>query len=71
MHEEMPRGVDDHMEGFQLWVNLPAKLKMCSPRYQEIAAADIPVGTREPGVEVKVIAGEVGRGTRSGDRDRG
>lgn len=58
MHEEMPRGVDDHMEGFQLWVNLPAKLKMCSPRYQEIKAADIPVGTREPGIEVKVIAGE-------------
>ncbi len=58
MHEEMPRGVDDHMEGFQLWVNLPAKLKMCSPRYQEIKAADIPVGTPEPGIEVKVIAGE-------------
>jgi len=58
MHEEMPRGVDDHMEGFQLWVNLPAKLKMSSPRYQEIKAEDIPIATPEPGVEVKVIAGE-------------
>lgn len=58
MHEEMPRGIDDHMEGFQLWVNLPAKLKMSSPRYQEIKAEDIPTATPEPGVEVKVIAGE-------------
>src|SRR5512133_3964306 len=58
MHEEMPRGVNDHMEGFQLWVNLPAKLKMCSPRYQEIRAADIPIASPEKGIEVKVIAGE-------------
>ncbi len=58
MHEEMPRGVNDHMEGFQLWVNLPAKLKMCKPRYQEIRAADIPVGLPDSGIEVKVIAGE-------------
>jgi redox-sensitive bicupin YhaK (pirin superfamily) len=58
MHEEMPRGVDDHMEGFQLWVNLPAKLKMISPRYQEIKAEDIPTVAPEPGVEVKVFAGE-------------
>jgi len=58
MHEEMPRGVDDHMEGFQLWVNLPAKLKMGKPRYQEIRAADIPTASPETGIEVKVIAGE-------------
>ena len=58
MHEEMPRGVDDHMEGFQLWVNLPAKLKMGKPRYQEIKAADIPTASPETGIEVKVIAGE-------------
>jgi redox-sensitive bicupin YhaK (pirin superfamily) len=58
MHEEMPRGVNDHMEGFQLWVNLPAKLKMDKPRYQEIKAAEIPTATPETGIEVKVIAGE-------------
>ena len=58
MHEEMPRGVNDHMEGFQLWVNLPAKLKMDKPRYQEIKAAEIPTATLETGIEVKVIAGE-------------
>ncbi len=32
MHEEMPRAPEDgHMEGFQLWVNLPAELKMSHP----------------------------------------
>ena len=58
MHEEMPRGVNDHMEGFQIWVNLPAKLKMCSPRYQEIKAADIPTASPDNVIKVKVIAGE-------------
>jgi redox-sensitive bicupin YhaK (pirin superfamily) len=30
------------MHGFQLWANLPSQLKMTAPRYQDIAAADIP-----------------------------
>ena len=59
MHEEMPQqGPDGHMEGFQLWVNLPAKLKMSAPRYQEILAGSIPEIMPEPGIHVKVIAGE-------------
>lgn len=59
MHEEMPQqGPDGHMEGFQLWVNLPAKLKMSPPRYQEILAGSIPEIMPEPGIRVKVIAGE-------------
>ena len=58
MHEEMPRPVDGKMEGFQLWVNLPAKLKMSRPRYQEIAAAQAPEIT-SGGNRVRVIAGEV------------
>ena len=33
MHEEMPQPVSGKMAGFQLWVNLPAKLKMSRPRY--------------------------------------
>src|SRR5512143_1988778 len=37
MHEEMPGPVDGRMAGFQLWVNLPARLKMTRPRYQEVA----------------------------------
>lgn len=59
MHEEMPQqGADGHMEGFQLWVNLPARLKMSPPRYQELLAASIPEIMPEPGIRVKVIAGE-------------
>ena len=46
IHAEMPteellaRG--GRMHGFQLWVNLPRRDKMMRPRYQEIAATDIP-----------------------------
>ena len=46
-------------EGFQLWVNLPAKDKMITPRYQDTPADKIPVMTADDGkVWVKVIAGE-------------
>jgi len=58
MHEEMPKPVDGRMEGFQLWVNLPARLKMSRPRYQEIAAAQMPE-IAQGGNRVRVIAGEV------------
>jgi len=56
MHEEMPLLRDGKMEGFQLWVNLPAKLKMIDPRYQEVPANKIPV-LHEDGIEIKIIAG--------------
>lgn len=49
MHEEMPQPRDGRMECFQLWVNLPARLKMTRPRYQEIASARIPQIGREGG----------------------
>ncbi|MFN7928494.1 MAG: pirin family protein [Blastocatellia bacterium] len=58
MHEEMPHASADGMAGFQLWVNLPAKLKMTKPRYQEVAAKNIPV-VEKYGAKVLVIAGEV------------
>ena len=57
MHEEMPRPREGKMGGFQLWVNMPAKLKMSRPRYQEIAAAAIPVAERADGTRVRVVAG--------------
>jgi len=59
MHEEMPRrSTDGNVFGFQLWVNLPAALKMGSPRYQEVLAADIPAVERD-GATIRVVAGEV------------
>jgi len=59
MHEEMPQPGQDEMIGFQLWVNLPARLKMSRPRYQEISADQIPQVTLADGVKILVIAGEV------------
>lgn len=59
MHEEMPQLEGGHLDGFQLWVNLPARLKMTKPRYQEIASQDIPAVERENGVRIRVIAGTV------------
>jgi hypothetical protein len=59
LHEEMPRPVDGYMEGFQLWVNLPAKLKMTTPHYQEVKAKEIPEFDLQPGVLLRVIVGEI------------
>ncbi|HVO02118.1 MAG TPA: pirin family protein [Candidatus Cybelea sp.] len=59
VHSEMPEQEDGLMRGFQLWVNLPARDKMCEPRYQEYAPEKIPVARPAAGVTVKVIAGEV------------
>jgi redox-sensitive bicupin YhaK (pirin superfamily) len=62
VHSEMPEQQEGRMRGFQLWVNLPAKLKMSEPGYQEFDAEMIPVETRDGGVQVKVIAGRTGQG---------
>ena len=43
LHEEMPRiGPDRAINGFQLWVNLPASLKMTHPRYQGVKCFNYP-----------------------------
>ena len=43
----------------QLWVNLPAKYKMSTPKYQAISNADIPkIAVPNNGGEVEVIAGD-------------
>jgi redox-sensitive bicupin YhaK (pirin superfamily) len=47
------------MAGFQLWVNLPARLKMTQPRYQEIPSGRIPEIGREDGTKIRIIAGTV------------
>jgi hypothetical protein len=57
LHEEMPRrGPSGLINGFQLWVNLPAAQKMSRPRYQEVNAASIPTAEKD-GVKVRVVAG--------------
>lgn len=58
MHEEMPkRGSSGRVNGFQLWVNLPAAQKMSEPRYQEVSSDSIPTIELD-GAKVRVIAGE-------------
>ncbi len=59
MHEEMPQVRPEGIAGFQLWVNLPAHLKMTVPKYQNILAAEVPEIKREDGTLIRVITGEV------------
>ncbi|MBL8383552.1 MAG: pirin family protein [Burkholderiales bacterium] len=56
VHSEMPLQESGRMAGFQLWVNLPARDKMCAPRYQDIPADRVPV-VAGSGLVVKVLAG--------------
>jgi len=59
LHQEMPQGdTAGRMHGFQLWANLPASLKMKTPRYQDIAAQDIPEIVDDDGTRVRVIVGD-------------
>jgi redox-sensitive bicupin YhaK (pirin superfamily) len=63
VHSEMPsheiRDKGGRVHGFQIWVNLPAKLKMTRPRYQEVSGAKIPQAASADGkARVRVVAGE-------------
>ncbi len=59
MHEEMPRrSSQGNVFGFQLWVNLPAAMKMSQPRYQEVNAETIPMVGKD-GAKIRLVAGEV------------
>jgi redox-sensitive bicupin YhaK (pirin superfamily) len=60
IHQEMPKGINGHMWGFQLWVNLPSTHKMMEPRYREVKKEQIPVVAKGKNVMVKVICGEFG-----------
>ncbi|PKG36076.1 MULTISPECIES: pirin family protein [Psychrobacter] len=57
IHSELPEQEDGAMEGFQLWLNLPAKDKMNDPWYKDFQSEDLPKYTTEDGVDVTVIAG--------------
>jgi redox-sensitive bicupin YhaK (pirin superfamily) len=57
VHSEMPEQNEGLMEGFQLWLNLPAKDKMQEPWYRDIPAEELPRFTLPSGVGVQVIAG--------------
>jgi redox-sensitive bicupin YhaK (pirin superfamily) len=58
IHSELPEQEEGRMEGFQLWLNLPARDKMREPWYRDIQSQEIPEFRTEAGVQVRVIAGE-------------
>ena len=57
IHSEIPQQEQGVMEGFQLWLNLPARDKMCAPWYRDFKSDELPKFTIPGGVAVTVIAG--------------
>jgi len=57
VHSELPEQEDGRMEGFQLWLNLPARDKMSAPWYRDIGSAEIAQVRTADGVTARVIAG--------------
>lgn len=57
IHSEIPEQEDGVMEGFQLWLNLPAQRKMAEPWYRDFPSEAIPEYVTPEGVTVRVIAG--------------
>ncbi|SFN06007.1 hypothetical protein SAMN05660284_00435 [Formivibrio citricus] len=57
IHSELPEQENGLMEGFQLWLNLPAKDKMQAPWYRDFPAEAIPEYTTPDGIRVRVLAG--------------
>lgn len=67
IHQEMPKPCE-RMLGVQLWLNLPAKDKMTSPKYRDIVGSNIPMVDKEH-CKVRIIAGtyEGAKGAMEGD----
>ncbi len=63
IHSEMPEQKSGLLQGFQLWVNLPASEKMQAPAYQEFPANKIAVEYLDNGAEIRVISGSTNNGT--------
>jgi len=57
IHSEMPIMKEGKLHGFQLWVNMPAKLKMGRPSYQNIEPKEIPE-FKDQEKKIKIIAGK-------------
>ena len=57
IHSEIPEQKDGVMEGFQLWLNLPAQNKMAEPWYRDFPTEVIPEYVTNENVTVRVISG--------------
>ena len=70
IHSEMPEKTDGLVRGFQLWLNLPKKLKMTNPSYNDIPSEKIPEVDIDNG-QVRVISGTYNGVTGPGSPHRG
>ena len=58
LHSEMPRQEQGWLSGFQLWVNLPAREKLCAPYYQDLQPKALAQGSlSKAGSTLRLIAG--------------
>ena len=57
IHSEMPAMKEGKLHGFQLWINMPAKLKMSKPEYIYIDSNKMSIH-KDKNKKVKVIAGK-------------
>ena len=57
IHSEMPEQDQGLLEGFQLWLNLPARDKLITPDYRDFTHAMIPEFLTETGARVRVLMG--------------
>lgn len=58
IHSEMPEQEDGALEGFQLWLNLPARDKLTAPAYRDVPGEAIPAFIAGDGIHVRVLMGE-------------
>ena len=60
IHSEMPAMSEGKLHGFQLWINMPAKLKINKPEYIYIEAKQMKVH-KDLKKKIKIIAGKFGK----------
>ena len=58
IHSEMPEQENGALEGFQLWLNLPARDKLTTPAYRDVQSEAIPEFTTASGAQVRVLLGQ-------------
>jgi redox-sensitive bicupin YhaK (pirin superfamily) len=58
LHSEMPEQTDGSLWGFQIWLNLPQRLQMADPGYQDIPGSEITEFDKD-GVDYRLVAGEL------------
>ena len=57
IHSEMPAVFEGKLHGFQLWINMPSKLKMSKPEYIYIDAKQMQI-YKDLEKKIKIIAGK-------------